>query len=93
MALSPAGPLPKDIVPCRKCGAEMVFLQSINKKTGKRGRMPVNVRVTTPKYRPPNAGEIDFVYGQHEPHWGTCPEAEYFKDRTRREADEYERGR
>lgn len=93
MALSPSGPLAKDIAKCQKCGCEIVFLQSFNQRTKKRGRMPVNLRPTTPKFRPPNAGEIDFIYGQHEPHWGTCPEAEYFKGRGRRESDEYERGR
>lgn len=91
MTLSPAGPLAKDIVPCRKCGEPMVFLQSFNQRTKKRGRMPVNVRPTSPKFRPPNAGEIDYVIGEHQSHYITCEAAEYF--RGRRESDEYERGR
>ena len=72
--MSGAGPLPKDVVPCRACGADMVFL-----RTKKGTQMPVNVIPTQSKYRGPNAGEASFVYGQHQPHWATCPEADSFR--------------
>lgn len=78
MALSNAGPLAKDIVLCRKCGEPIVFLQSINAKKGTRSRMPVNLKPTTPKLRPPDAGEVTFIFGQHQSHFATCASAEYF---------------
>jgi hypothetical protein len=79
MSLSHSGPLARDVTTCRKCGASIVFLQSMNQRTRKRGRMPVNILPTKSDYRGPNAGEIDYVAGEHQSHFATCPDAEYFK--------------
>lgn len=69
-----AGPLTEDIVHCRACGAEIVFVRT---KAGK--RMPVNVVPTDKKHRAPNAGELEFVYGEHQSHFMTCPQADAFR--------------
>jgi hypothetical protein len=78
-AMSGAGPGPKDLATCRACGEAIVFLQTLNAKTGKRGRMPVNVLPTDKKFRGPNAGEIDYLHGIHQSHFATCPEAGRFR--------------
>lgn len=69
-----AGPSPAEITSCRSCGADIVFLKT---RAGK--RMPVNVTPTKPEFRGPNHGEIEYVHGEHEPHWGTCDDAERFR--------------
>lgn len=72
---SAAGPYPKDVKQCQACEADMVFLKT------KRGKwMPVNVVPTEPGFRGPNAGERKFIYGEHQPHFVTCPEASTFRD-------------
>lgn len=71
-----AGPLPRDVSRCRAgdCGADIVWLKT------KAGRpMPVNVVPTNKLYRGPNAGETEFVYGEHESHFSTCPAATSFR--------------
>ena len=52
----------------------MVFL-----KTKKGKWIPVNVIPTDSEFRGPNAGEIKFVYGEHQPHFSTCPCAGEFR--------------
>jgi len=79
VTLSPAGPRANETTVCRKCGASIVFLQSFNTRTRTRSRMPVNVVPTKRDYRGPNAGEVSYVHGQHQPHWATCPESDRFR--------------
>ncbi len=74
-----AGPNPKDVTPCKACGKPIVFLQSVNKSTGKLSRMPVNVTPIDKKFRGPWANEVSYIYGQHESHWGTCSEPDRFR--------------
>ncbi len=69
-----AGPYNKDVKPCSACEADMVFL-----RTKKRKWIPVNVIPTESKFRGPNAGETKFVYGEHQPHFQTCPCAGEFR--------------
>lgn len=69
-----AGPNPADIVGCRSCGADLVFLRT---KKGK--QMPVNVMPTEPGFRGPDAGETEFVYGEHQSHFQTCDNAARFR--------------
>lgn len=69
-----AGPYPKDVKPCEACEADMVFL-----RTKKRKWIPVNVVPTESKFRGPNAGETKFVYGEHQPHFMSCPCAGEFR--------------
>ena len=69
-----AGPNPRDVVPCRACGADIVFVKTKNGK-----QMPVNVMPTEKPFRGPNAGELMFVYGEHQSHFQTCPEAPRFR--------------
>ncbi len=52
----------------------MVFL-----KTKKGKWMPVNVVPTESGFRGPNAGETKFIYGEHQPHFVTCPCAGEFR--------------
>lgn len=85
MSLSPSGPHRDEITTCSRCGAEIMFLQSINRKTGQRGRMPVNVVVVGTaaraggRYRGPNHGEVSYVHGEHQSHFATCPGADQFR--------------
>jgi len=63
-----AGPYPKDISQCRDCETDGVWMKT------KRGKnMLVNVVPTESKFRGPNAGETKFIYGEHQPHFTTCP--------------------
>lgn len=56
---------------CRSCGAVIVFLKT------RRGKFnPVNLEPTEDSFRPPHADETDFVYGEHQSHFQTCPSAE-----------------
>ena len=72
--LTDGGPYPKDVKTCSACDADMVFLKT------KRGKwMPVNVVPTNNTLRGPTAGEINFVYGEHQPHFTTCPCAGEFR--------------
>lgn len=72
------GPFPKDITICRgeDCGAEIVFLKT------KRGKnIPVNVIPTEWEFRGPNAGEIEYLSGEHQPHHATCPNVGDFRNK------------
>lgn len=69
-----AGPLPADIRRCQSCSAEIVFVRTRNGK-----RMPVNVLPTDPKFRGPNAGELDYVHGEHQSHFATCDDPQRFR--------------
>ena len=72
--MSGAGPNPADVVKCSACGADIVFVRT---KSGK--RMPVNVMPTDKRFRGPNAGELDYVHGEHQSHFATCVEADRFR--------------
>lgn len=52
----------------------MVFL-----KTKKGKWIPVNVIPTDSEFRGPNAGEIKYKHGEHQPHFVTCPCAGEFR--------------
>lgn len=65
-----AGPWPKDIKPCNKCEADIVFLRTRSKP---RRWIPVNVVPTESEFRGPNAGETDYRHGVHQKHRDTCP--------------------
>ena len=69
-----AGPYPKDVKQCRACEADIVFL-----KTRKGKWMPVNVVPTEREFRGPNAGELKFRYGEHQPHFVTCTDPQPIK--------------
>ncbi len=69
-----AGPYPKDVKQCSACEADMVFL-----KTKKGKWIPVNVIPTDSEFRGPNAGEIKYKHGEHQPHPATCPCAGEFR--------------
>jgi hypothetical protein len=79
MTTTRGAPRLDEITRCRKCAVEIMFLQSVNRSTGKLGRMPVNVRPTHQRYRAPHTGEVSYVHGEHEPHWATCPDADSFR--------------
>ena len=69
-----AGPYPKDVKQCRACEADIVWM-----KTKKGKWMCVNVVPTKAEFRGPSAGENKYKYGEHEPHWATCPCAGEFR--------------
>lgn len=71
-----AGPHPRDVVKCRACSVDVVFLRT---KAGR--RMPVNVMPTDAKFRGPNAGETDYQYNVHQSHFQTCPDSPAFRER------------
>ena len=56
-----------------------MFLQSFNKTTGKKSQMPVNVVPTDKRFRGPYSGELAYVPGEHQSHFGTCTEPERFR--------------
>ena len=69
-----AGPYPKDVSQCRGCEADIVWMKT------KRGKsMPINVIPTESQFRGPNAGELKFVFGEHQSHFQTCPCAGEFR--------------
>lgn len=74
MGQTRAGPYPKDISQCRGCGDDIVWVKT---KRGK--RMPVNVVPSKPDFRGPNAGELKYTHGEHEPHWSTCSNSDDFR--------------
>lgn len=79
--LARSGPRTDETTTCGKCHARIMFLQSMNQKTLKRSRMPVNVVPTSGAYRGPYSGEIDYVHGQHQSHFATCSNASEFRRR------------
>jgi hypothetical protein len=73
-------PNQRDIAKCRgsDCGADIVWLKT---KAGK--RIPVDAmpakKTAAEKWRPPYAGETEYVHGEHKPHHIDCPNAEDFR--------------
>jgi len=49
-------------------------------KTAKGKNMPVNVLPTESKFRAPHSEEVNFVYGEHQSHFQTCPDAKKFRN-------------
>jgi hypothetical protein len=64
-----AGPWPQDVMQCRTCKADIVWLRT---KAGK--SMPVNVQPTAAPFRGPTAGETAYKHGEHQSHFVTCPQ-------------------
>lgn len=68
------GPLVHPATTCRSCEAPIVFLLTRSNK-----RMPVNVEPTEDGFRAPRPEEREFVYGEHQSHFQTCPKASRFR--------------
>lgn len=60
---------PSDVVACRSCGEDIVFLQTVNGK-----RIPVNADTVNP-------GDTVFEYGRHVSHFTTCDQPDRFRKR------------
>lgn len=58
-----------DVVSCKSCGADIVFLRTVNGKN-----MPVNADTVEP-------GDVDYEHGRHVAHWATCPQASQHRRR------------
>lgn len=58
-----------DVVSCRSCKADIVFLRTAAGKT-----MPVNADTVEP-------GDTEFEYGRHVSHYSTCNDPERFRKR------------
>jgi hypothetical protein len=64
-----AKPDPKDVLPCPGCKTEVLWL------AGPYGvSWLVNAEPVIESFRPPYAGEMKYVHGEHEPHWCWKPE-------------------
>jgi hypothetical protein len=59
-----------DVVSCRSCGADIVFLRTASGKT-----MPVNADTIEP-------GDTEFEYGRHVSHFSTCDQPGRFRKKT-----------
>jgi hypothetical protein len=56
-----------DVLSCRECGADIVFLRTASGKT-----MPVNAESVEPD-------DVDYEHGRHVTHWSTCTNPERFR--------------
>lgn len=52
-----------DVVACRSCGQDIVFLRTASGK-----QMPVNADTVEP-------GDTEYEHGRHVSHFSTCPHA------------------
>jgi hypothetical protein len=65
----PADEAPRipQVAKCTACGREIIWLRT---RAGK--NMPVHAETV-------QAGDNEYTYGKHEPHWGACPKANEFR--------------
>jgi hypothetical protein len=56
-----------DVVTCRECGEDIVFLRTASGRT-----MPVNADTVEP-------GDTDYEHGRHVSHFSTCTRPERFR--------------